>query len=50
LRYILHNCKPIKMKRNQVLVKEGEKKKRIFIVKEGTFSVSKNVLMPKSSE
>ena len=38
------------MKRNQVLIREGDSKKEIFIVKIGQFQINKNVMMPKQSE
>ena len=37
------------IKRNQVIIKEGDESKNVYIVKEGVFSVKKNVLIPKQS-
>ena len=38
------------VKRSQVIIKEGEESKHIYIIKEGVFSVKKNVLIPKQSQ
>lgn len=50
LKSILMNQKVVHMKRNQVLIREGDSKKQIFVVKQGQFQITKNVMMPKQSD
>ena len=38
------------IKRSQVIIKEGEESKHVYIIKEGVYSVKKNVLIPKQSQ